>query len=96
VFIVNLLDELYHPRLGLGLGYFPKLGITVHLIWHTEHRGYVNFLHRTAHILDQGCIVLTEGFYDPDRWGHTINRLPTPTTCIIYTESITRVCWSYA
>jgi hypothetical protein len=88
VFIVNLLDELYHPGLGLDLGYFPNLGITVHLIWNTEHRGYVNFLHRTAHILDQGCIVLTEGFFDPERWGRTFNRLPNPVTCIIYTESI--------
>jgi hypothetical protein len=88
VFIVNLLDELYHPGLGLDLGYFPNLGITVHLIWNTEHRGYVNFLHRTAHILDQGCIVLTEGFFSEENMGETDIDLPVPTTCVIYTETI--------
>jgi len=91
VFIVNLLDELYHPGLGLGLGYFPNLGITVHLISHTEHRGYVNFLHRTAHIQDQGCIVLTDGGLSPeDDWGATEYALPVPVTCIIYTQTIRR------
>ena len=88
VFIVNLLDELYHPGLGLDLGYFPNLGITVHLIWNIEHRGYVNFLHRTAHILDQGCIVLTEGFFSEENMGETDIDLPVPTTCVIYTETI--------
>ena len=91
VFIVNLLDELYHPGLGLGLGNFPSLGITVHLIWHTEHQGYVNFLHRTAHIQDQGCIVLTDGGDNPeDNWGETFSNLPFPTDCIVYTFAIRR------
>ncbi len=49
----------------------------------------MNFLHGTAHILDQGCIVLREGFYNEEGLqGETEFGLPLPTDCIIYTETI--------
>ncbi len=89
VFIVNLLDELYHPNVGLDLGYFPKLGTVNHLIWHTEHRGYVNFNHGTAHLYDVACIVLIDGGDNPEGiWGETFGFLPFPTECVIYTQTI--------
>lgn len=77
---------------GIGLGDFPALGPTAHIVTGNEWSGggtrIINFNAATAHLMDQHAIQLDDAGYSPYYYGRCYYTLPDAPLAYVYSEAI--------